>query len=362
MNKIQSIMLAGVAAGLMAKDATAGTPHCGYGPATWSAPNGALVLYQGPGPIKDVLSAVGETLYSHSMLSHGSIGWVSHATMSMPGLNSFPALCSMPIDPTVLTTGAPGAEQVSQAAIYTFLNAPGPSSPYFDRDGYLHTSLDFQFGNHTTGAAIANGLWNSLPYTTQVSDQNSGQYFYELIRNGQRMPYSFYQYKNIEGDYLPSGISYRNGVTCASFLAWAHAYFGAGIVAPAVYNHQQVHDAANALFNGVVGSCSAGGGDWATGLVALTGSCAVFQPWDPFPNLCGRLGNQVVNCMGTGTCNDTSPNWTNIANNPNETATSISPEVLGGWEGHPIFGTAWSSDIANPVTWSSPGNVYGCWE
>jgi hypothetical protein len=57
--------------------------------------------------------------------------------------------------------------------------------------------------------------------------------------------------------------------------------------------------------------------------------------------------------------------WQGVRDNPGETATSISPDNLGGWANHGWGTTApysvWSWDNPNAVYWSSPGNVYGCW-
>jgi hypothetical protein len=60
-----------------------------------------------------------------------------------------------------------------------------------------------------------------------------------------------------------------------------------------------------------------------------------------------------------------------VRDDPSSTATSISPDRLGGWSGHPwqghIDGTegsgvsVWAADNEQTVQWSSPGNGYGCW-
>src|SRR3954463_7418565 len=54
---------------------------CGSAPAGWNVPNGSIVLSRGgEGPVTAVLDAVGE-YRTHSMLSHGPGGQVTHETM-----------------------------------------------------------------------------------------------------------------------------------------------------------------------------------------------------------------------------------------------------------------------------------------
>ena len=61
---------------------------------------------------------------------------------------------------------------------------------------------------------------------------------------------------------------------------------------------------------------------------------------------------------------DRTATWQQVAASGRQ-AHSISPDALGGWDGHP-YGTVapypvWSWDGSNSVTWNSAGNVYGCW-
>ena len=70
----------------MAVDAQA-SAECGSTAAGWNAPNGAVVFNRGPGPIRSVMDAIGE-YRTHSMLSHGPGGSVSHATLATPSQTS----------------------------------------------------------------------------------------------------------------------------------------------------------------------------------------------------------------------------------------------------------------------------------
>src|SRR5262249_12740171 len=99
---------------LLAVTNAAATPvACGSVSNGWDAPLGAAVFTTGSGPIDAVIGAIGE-FRSHSMLSHGPGGWVSHATMKTPDQNGWPQVCGQPINPGQLASGSPGVEQVDQ--------------------------------------------------------------------------------------------------------------------------------------------------------------------------------------------------------------------------------------------------------
>ena len=74
----------------------------------------------------------------------------------------------------------------------------------------------------------------------------------------------------------------------------------------------------------------------------------------------------MANCFATGTCNKSDYHiWYGVRDSGSTTATSISPDNIGGWANHGWGATApypvWSYDNPNDVYWSSPGSVYGCW-
>jgi hypothetical protein len=71
----------------------------------------------------------------------------------------------------------------------------------------------------------------------------------------------------------------------------------------------------------------------------------------------------VANCMSTNACNNASDSpWKSVRDNPSTTATSISPDRIGGWGVHPIRNTVWGTDYSHQLQWNSGGNVYGCWQ
>jgi hypothetical protein len=328
--------------------ARADIPHCGWAPASWNAPNGAVVFSKGPGPVDAVLSAVGE-FRSHSMLSHGTNGYISHATMREPGANDWPALCSTPVNPAALEAGYPGWEQVNQGAIYTFLYGGGV------------TWLGYQLGDPAAAASIADSVfWNYPIFFNDPTPEDPSRGIDHPARNGARVPYSLHQFRDIETANTAPGSSFRNGMVCSTFLAYAHAYAGRGVIPAFGYGHSQLNQAAWALFNSVSNDCSSGSGFW--GQVAVAAGACAWNPFDPFPNLCARAANQVANCMATGTCNSTATTWLNIANDPASTARTISPDRIGGWGVHPWNIDTWSPDNNHDVQWNVGGAVYGCWD
>src|SRR5687767_4113651 len=91
--------LCSVSLGALAGSSDTSDKACGSTPAGWNAPNGALVLNRGGnGPITAVLDAVGE-YRTHSMISHGPGGQVTHETMHSPGTTGWPTYCSTPLKP-----------------------------------------------------------------------------------------------------------------------------------------------------------------------------------------------------------------------------------------------------------------------
>ena len=73
---------------------------CGSTSAGWNVPDGDAVFEESPGVIQGVLAAVGE-YRTHSMLSRGPDGWVTHATSLTPPVNGdrnfLGSECSAPI-------------------------------------------------------------------------------------------------------------------------------------------------------------------------------------------------------------------------------------------------------------------------
>jgi hypothetical protein len=338
----------------VAAPASAATVACGSVGPGWNAPNGAVVFNRGAGPIRDVLTAVGEWR-THSMLSHGPGGYVSHATMKTPGMtSSWPDVCTWPIDRDQLEGGYPGLEQVNQGGIYTFLY--GDSDPS-ERTLWMGWQLgDARLAGHNgdpaRAAAIANWVWYSMPY--DVGAANTGMYFPK--RGGARVPYSLFQYRNIEGTNVGGG-AWNNGMVCSTFLSYAHAVAGFGTLPAYTYSHSQISNAANALWSSVYSDCSEYNGFWGSAL--LTVAC-------PFFDVCGNAADQVVDCMATHNCRSSDDTyWKGVTNDPLAVATSISPDRIGGWGVHP-WGTqpgasTWSADYNHDVQWNSGGNVYGCW-
>lgn len=322
---------------------------CGSTAAGWNAPNGALVLNRGgEGPVTAVLDAVGE-YRTHSMLSHGPGGMVSHETMHSPGTNGWPTYCSTPANVGELRDGFPGASRINQGAIYQFLYAGG--APVFI--GYQRSRTSA--GYDTNGATIANWVVNYMPTLSVASKQNSGQTLLRLYGpNGYLLNYVLYQYRDL-GAVNTGGVGWNNGMVCSTFIAHTQSRAGLGAVSAYTYNHSQLVTAGNALYNSVQDACSNGLGFWG----GLGSSITCFE------GICDDAARQVRNCMAAGRCDtDSSTYWNNIVNDGNTVARSISPDRLGGWSGHPYTGSGvsvWAYDVSNTLQWNSGGYVYGCW-
>jgi len=316
--------------------------ECGSTAAGWNAPNGAVVFDRGPGPIRDVLDAVGE-YRTHSMLSHGPGAGVTHATMKNPDQTSWPTVCTTPVNSGQLRYGYPGLEQVNQGGIYMYMFGDG-SGP--DWTGW-------QQGDPAHAALIGDSLWYNHPFVSDISRADPNQYVDRPVRNGYRVNYSLFQYRDLETAAQIPGNAANNGIVCSTFMAYAHAYAGRGDVTPHTYSHAQIANGSNSLYTGIYNECRESLG-WFQN-AALTVAC-------PFFNVCGNAGNQVANCMSANNCESSDGrHWKAVRDDPNTTATSISPDRIGGWGVHPINNTVWGPDYTHQLQWNSGGNVYGCW-
>lgn len=322
---------------------------CGSAPAGWNVPKGGLVLNRAPGPVRAVLDSMGE-YRTHSMISHGPGGQVTHGTMHSPGTTGWPTYCSTPLRIDELRDGYPGVSRINQGAIYEFLYGGG--SLEFLAYQMSRTSAGFD----TNGAAVADWIVAGMPAVTVTSLQNGGQTFQRLVGpNGALINYVLYQYRDIQ-NVDTGGVGWNNGMVCSTFLAHANYRAGFGQVYPYTYSHAQMVTAGGALYTSVQDECSTNLGFW-TGLGAAI-TCLK-------SSICPEAGRQVRNCMAAGRCDTSSSSvWDAVANDAGTVARSISPDRLGGWSGHPYTGpgvSVWAYDISNTVQWNSGGSVYGCW-
>ncbi|PTL84543.1 hypothetical protein [Vitiosangium sp. GDMCC 1.1324] len=318
--------------------------ECGSTSAGWNAPNGAVVFDRGPGPIRDVLDAVGE-YRTHSMLSHGPGAGVSHATMRTPDQADWPGVCTKPIVGSQIQYGQPGLEQVNQGGIYMYIYGDPAAGAEW---------TGWQQGDPAQAALIGDSIWYNHPYVSDVSKYDSSQYVDRPVRNGTRINYSLFQYRDLQTTNQIPGDGVNSGIVCSTFMAYAHNYAGRGVVTPYTYSHAQIANASNSLYTGVYNECKQSLG-WFTNAL-LTVAC-------PFYNVCGNAGNQVANCMSTNMCDtNDSRYWKSVRDDPNSTARSISPDRVGGWGVHPTNNTIWGPDYSHQLQWNSGGNVYGCWQ
>jgi hypothetical protein len=340
-----------------AAGASINSAACGSTSTAWNAPDGALVLSRSQGPVSGTLSGVGE-YRTHSMLAHGN-GWVTHATMSSPSTSSWPTYCSTPLRADELRNGYPGASMVTPGAIYAFLYGGGSSVEYI---GYQRSCNSAQCPNED-GSDIASWLWNSIPYEWAVSRQDASQGIYRLLVGTppRASNYSLFQYRAIENVNF-GGVAWNDGTVCSTFLAYAQYMADKRAVLAHTYPHETIVSAMDGLMGAVESECHAGIGFWKGIAVNLT--C--------FESICDDAARQVGNCMAVGRCDtdddDSANTFAGVRNDPAATATSISPDRLGGWSGHPWDGyldgsgvSVWAAGTEQAVQWNSAGNVYGCW-
>lgn len=348
-------------------NARADQVSCGYVAVQWSVPNGGLVFNRGSGVVSDVLTSLGESR-THTMLSHGANGYVSHATAREPPQQGWPAVCSVPLDPGELRDGYPGLEQIDSAALFKFLFGSGNLSQ-LGTPGARTAWLGWQLGYATNAAATADYVWYNVPFYTDTSratgesgyDPYSFNDIYRPAPFGPRTPYLLNQFRNIAN--VNWGAPWNNeadaGMVCSTFAAWANRAAGQTapgytVVAAETYSHDQLVTAANTLYWSVYNQCSGEpGGFW----IQLGRGLAC-----PFIDVCANAANQVVNCMANPDwCSSSDPSlWHGIVNNTSTTASTISPDWIGGWPLQRSH-SSWEYDWNRAVTWNSIGSVYGCW-
>jgi hypothetical protein len=342
---------------LSAQAAAITSTACGSSSTSWNAPDGALVLSRSQGPVGGTLSGVGE-YRTHSMLAHEN-GWVTHSTMYSPSsTTTWPTYCSTPLDPNELRNGYPGASIVSPGAIYGFLYGDGASVEHI---GYQRSCSAAECPNDD-GKDIAHWLWHSSPYEWVTSREDGNQGLYRLLVGTppRATTYSLFQYRFIEGVNFGS-VAWNNGTVCSTFLAYAQYMADKRPVTAHTYPHDAIVSAMDGLMGAVETDCHDGIGFWKN--IAVNITC--------LENICDDAARQVANCMAVGRCDsddDDANTFASVRDDPGATASSISPDRLGGWSGHPWQGysegsgvSVWAADTEQAVQWNSAGNVYGCW-
>jgi hypothetical protein len=325
---------------------------CGSVAASWNAPAGAAVFTRSAGPIRDVIDALGESR-SHSMLSHGPGNGASHATMLPPVTSDYSTpltgVCARPLNPSKLRDGYPGASMMDAGGLYTYLY--GENAPEF-----VYFQLGDAAGNDL-GAAVHQFLWSDAPGVEVASHGDAAEtlWRYHNTANTDTVNYSLYQFRDLErvnhGDD-----AWNNGLVCSTFLAWAQARADVNIEQPLIYPNDVIRRAAQRLHDTVSNECEGSLGFW--GSIKAAVGCL-------FVDVCELAANQVVNCMATGECGDTSDRWRRVVADPDAVATSISPDCVGGWNSCGKDGTGtsiWAHDDSRLVQWNADGNQYGCWE
>ncbi len=343
---------------------------CGSTSAGWNVPDGDAVFEESPGVIESVLAAVGE-YRSHSMLSRGPDGWVTHATSITPPVNSdrnpLGSECSAPISQNFLYASTPGLETVSQGAIYTFLYKGGP----INFIGYQSGQAQTPGGSNPTIGNLFVGT--GMSWVDWYATGDSSQVVFAEAYNGTQIHYGWYQYMNVQG--TAQGVPGANtGVVCSTSLAlWQHDALGktsgyTGDVVPRSYPGNIIDPAATALYNGVYSECTQQTGGMFSSVgsfLSAIGTCSLCLSC----NICNVAANQMVNCFANNDCGSSSASeWQGIASK--STAVSISPDDIACWNnpsngsGAPCTGngsSVWGWDVSETVQWNSGGNNYSCW-
>ena len=341
---------------------------CGSTSAGWNVPNGGAVFEESPGVIQGVLAAVGE-YRTHSMLSRGPDGWVTHATSITPPVNGDRNFrgseCTAPISSSFLYASTPGLETVSQGAIYTFLYKGGPINFIGYQGGQMGGGPNAAIGNLFVGTGMSWLDW--------YSTQDSSQVVFGEAYNGTQIHYGWYQYMNVQG--AAQGVPGANtGVVCSTSLAlWQHDALSSasgytGDVIPRSYPGSIIGPAATALYNGVYSECTQQTGGMFSSFGAFLqniGTCTLCLNC----NICNVAANQMVDCFANNDCGSSSSSeWQTIAST--STAVSISPDDIGCWNnpsngsGAPCSGrgsSVWGWDVSETVQWNSGGNSHSCW-
>jgi hypothetical protein len=371
----------------------------------WNAPDGALVLTKmtpGRDAILAVIAALGEN-YSHTMLSHGATGWASHNTAKVPGpadLNPNIMMCRDVLSGDVLKYGHPGAREIRQGAMWGFLYADSENPPtqltYQQTLGCWFPYPGARFpicGVTPSGAEVT--AWERLRAPKRAVPDGHGGTMYQILNdNGKDLVYSFYQY--MDAGTIPYGNSAsepNGGTVCSTYAAYLEAKAGLTPTNPFTYSHAQLQAAANALRSNIYDSlnqdttvsailgCLADSCWFPPGCIQFGwATAAPFVPLLP-PDFAGvalgmggccnfdngnalkwNIANQVANCMGVDRCDYGGQDaWMQVYNNPSAQPKSITPDRIGGWGPNHTGASIWSYDIAHPVQWNGPGNVYGCW-
>ena len=332
---------------------------CGGTTYHWNAPKGAMVSSRAAtrGLLNVVVDAVGE-YRTHTMLSHGPDRWVTHATRRQPKTQ---ASCGKPFVPDDLRYGFPGAAQVNQAGIFKYLYA----NEGWANLAYLKYQRSKWYGQQydSNGEQIADHAWYDVPYSVAVSERDPAAFFYRLHLGGTTKPthYGLYNLRTVGGQFV-GGFLPGGGTACSTLLSFLQAVAPVtppnGIthhyIWPHNYGHSKTINSASDVYwylNDLIDRES----PW---YVSLPFACSRnVQPKD-------TGAHQVVMCILFDRCDD--GNWMNTSyrSDPSVTATTISPDRLGGWSGHPFKGggvSVWASDGDHLVQWNNGGSTYGCW-
>jgi hypothetical protein len=357
--------------------------NCGYSAPNWNAPRGAAVTHHSIGPISVIMDAISE-YRTHVAMSHGTSGWVTHATTATPSQvvvsqpifdNSCPF--DAPLNASELASGYPGWSQTNLGGYYAFLYGGGsqpdylayqiPIVAYFFGRPLLPTQLDLGAAQGTADYA-----WYNQAYQWTNSQTTDAAGIYLL---GTNVGTGFHHIAYSFNEYMANLHQY--GIVCSTALAseyevWQQSNSPNDLTwpRPPTSNHEYTKDqtinAGNNLWWAVYNDCMQqpvlGQHYPVNWTIASIAQCNM-------PQLCMNAAYQVLNCFVWGpdiygSCGRTeSDSWSYYVNNTIDQtgANSISPDYILGRSGYPSDTSVWAPYPDSPVQWSGAGNVYGCW-
>jgi hypothetical protein len=389
---------------LHASDASACSPTtdpncvCSFAQPTWNAPAGAVVFERSQNSeLRPLFDALGE-YRTHTMMSTGPGQMAVHNT-AQPSQAGSPS-CNTPASGPSFSQ--PGLMAVQQADIFGSMfttsngQLTGPDFLAFQvpmQPGFAAAFLSeiAQITNAVTNEGGLGGVAQGGPNGPQFQATWLGnQFTYDfhsfidgaMLGMGEATP--FVNLGSVSPFYTPG-----NGGVCSSaaafmqtrtFLDQGVTYAG-GWVQPKTYPHSLLYQGgtlgnggndlgvAQTLFNSIYAQEHTADSFWgALKLAGFAVGCD-FGGIDVFAN----AANQALNCVANQGCGDGNPDWVQQVVSPTLTATSITDDTLGGWNGGPVWETlpgqppepregasVWAGGTFQQVQWSGEGTSVVC--
>lgn len=360
----------------------------------WNATNGALVSGISPGVISAIFTALNQSR-THVMLANVTSGgdyWATESTTRRPSIHKVPlktcllGICvkvgdipepSMPIQPKELAQGSPGFSQINMGGAYAYWQS---ATQVFRQR--IPSSAAPDCRDECKVNAVANYLWNDLPYDVMTSAADPSTWFYSLKATDAsgttaHISYGVHQYmvgtaRITDGETEESPA--MRGIACSQVPAWGYRNWvlsaqptdiaaGTEQISTHKFAKALTVDAGNALWSSVYDGCmNTDAGFWGQYVNAFTGLLGESLQ----QQTCTSAAYQVLNCFfqgensnGSG-CTSSDPSaWNTYQSNHAIGARSMSPDDIMGLSGAPNAGP-WASATQVALQWNGGGSTYGC--